>query len=434
MKKLHVLLFLIGFCPILLFSQTLYFPPTVGNTWDTIHPNSLNWCQPKIDSLYDFLENNNTKAFILLKDGKIVLEQYFGTFTQSSNWYWASAGKTITSFMTGIAQQEGYLSISDTTSHYLGQGWTDCTPEQEEKITIRNQLTMTSGLDDGVQDHFCTLDTCLIYKADPNMRWAYHNGPYTLMDKVIENATGVTLNNYTTQKLKTPTGMNGMFVPSGYNNVYFSNARSMARFGLLMLNNGNWNGTQIMTDQTYFNQMINTSQSLNQSYGYLWWLNGKPSFMLPGIQIVIPGQMTPTAPTDMYAGLGMNGQFLDVIPSKNMVWIRMGESPSGGEVPYLLHNEIWDYLNDLNCNNVAIKSANKNRISVAPNPATDDLTIQAEQPMLSVAIFDVNGKIVKETRLENTNKIQINTLEKGIYFVDIVFADSSKTRTKFVKN
>ena len=434
MKKLHRLLFLVIFLPVYSFSQPLYFPPTLGNQWDTIHPGSLDWCQPKIDALYDFLDNNNTKAFILLKDGKIVLEQYFGTFTQSSNWYWASAGKTITSFMTGIAQQEGHLSISDTTSHYLGQGWTNCTPQQEEKITIRNQLTMTSGLDDGVADHFCTLDTCLIYKADPGTRWAYHNGPYTLLDGVIENATGQTLNVYTTQKLKNPTGMTGMFVPSGYNNVYFSNARSMARFGLLMLNNGNWNGTQIMTDQSYFNQMINTSQSLNQSYGYLWWLNGKPSFMLPQIQSVIPGYLTPHAPADMYAGLGMNGQFLDIIPSENMVWIRMGEAPNGGLVPYLLHNEIWDYLNDLSCNQTSIKSVNKNQILLSPNPAADYLTIQSEQPISSIVILNLNGKIVKKIAQENITEIQISELEDGIYFVDIVLADKSVTRAKFIKN
>ena len=49
----------------------------------------------------------------------------------------------------------------------------------------------------------------------------------------------------------------------------------MARFGLLILNKGNWDGNQIMTDTNYFNQMLNSSQSLNESYGYLWWLNGK---------------------------------------------------------------------------------------------------------------------------------------------------------------
>ncbi|MBM3430824.1 MAG: serine hydrolase, partial [Bacteroidetes bacterium] len=90
-------------------------------------------------------------------------------------------------------------------------------------------------------------------------RWAYHNGPYTLLGNVIENATGQTLNSYTTQKLKIPTGMTGTFYQVGYNNVFFSNARSMARFGSLILNKGNWNGNQIMTDTAYFNDMVNYS-------------------------------------------------------------------------------------------------------------------------------------------------------------------------------
>ncbi|MFN2396893.1 MAG: serine hydrolase, partial [Bacteroidales bacterium] len=124
-------------------SQNLYFPPTSGEVWDTMAPTSLGWCEPKIDSLYYFLETNNTHAFILLKDGKIVLEKYFGDFEPNDAWYWASAGKTITAFMVGMAQQEGYLSLADPTSDYLGPGWTSLTPEQEEQITIWHQLTMT---------------------------------------------------------------------------------------------------------------------------------------------------------------------------------------------------------------------------------------------------------------------------------------------------
>ncbi|MEY3126358.1 MAG: hypothetical protein RL273_487, partial [Bacteroidota bacterium] len=222
-------LFLIAsrFC----FSQALYFPPNTGNNWDTLSPSALNWCPTKIDSLYAFLDLNNTKSFILLKNGKIVLEKYFGTHTQNSNWYWASAGKTLTAFMVGIAQQENHLSLSDTSSNYLGLGWTNCSPTQEEKITIRNQLTMTSGLDDASGDPDCTIDTCLEYFANAGSRWAYHNAPYTLLDSVISQATGMSLNSYFTQKVKNPIGMNGFYFYQDFNNVFFSTARSMARFG-----------------------------------------------------------------------------------------------------------------------------------------------------------------------------------------------------------
>jgi CubicO group peptidase (beta-lactamase class C family) len=224
MKKLLLLLTLS--LPLTLFTQTLYFPPTVGSTWDTLSLASQGWCQTKVDSLYDYLEVSNSKAFILLKDGKIVLEKYFGTFTQDSLWYWASAGKTLTGFTVGIAQQEGHLSIEDTTSDHIGVGWTSATPQQEEKITIRHQLTMTSGLDElAAGDPNCTLPSCLPYLADAGTRWAYHTGVYTLLDSVIESATGMTLNGYINQKIKIPTGMTGAFFPSGYNNLFVSKPR-----------------------------------------------------------------------------------------------------------------------------------------------------------------------------------------------------------------
>ena len=181
------------FATVLAQSQNYYFPPTTGTTWETVTPQSLGWCTDKTDSLYNYLESTNSKAFIVLKNGRIVLEKYFGTFTRDSSWYWASAGKTLTGFTVGIAQQEGFLKIQDTTSKYLGRGWTTAPLSKEDKITIRNQLTMTTGLDDGVADVSCTLPSCLQYKADAGTRWAYHNAPYTLLDKVIEAATGSTL-------------------------------------------------------------------------------------------------------------------------------------------------------------------------------------------------------------------------------------------------
>lgn len=334
------------------YSQSLYFPPLSNTaTWDTLSPSSLGWCGFKIDSLYNFLGRENTKAFIVLKNGKIVLEKYYGTFTQDSSWYWASAGKTITSFLTGKAQEEGYLKLNDTSSKYLGQGWTNCTSQQENKITIRNQLTMTSGLDDGVPDNHCTIDTCLNYLADAGTRWAYHNAPYTLLDSVLRSATGQTLNNYTTQKLKLKTGMTGSWFKIDYNNIFISKPRSMARFGLLIQNNCIWNNDTLLYDNAYKTQMTNTSQQLNKSYGYLWWLNGKSSYMVPTSQFVFPGYFAPDAPADMFAAIGKNGQIISISRGSGLVFIRMGESPntSSGEVPFMICNEIWQKINDLNC-------------------------------------------------------------------------------------
>jgi CubicO group peptidase (beta-lactamase class C family) len=97
----------------------IYFPPTTGNNWQTTTPAELGWCEDQLPELISFLESNNTKAFLVLKNGRIVIENYFGTFTQDSLWYWASAGKTLTSYLVGIAQQNGQLSINDLSSSYL---------------------------------------------------------------------------------------------------------------------------------------------------------------------------------------------------------------------------------------------------------------------------------------------------------------------------
>ena len=403
-------------------TQSLYFPPTTGSTWDTISPTTLGWCDDRIDSLYQYLESANSKAFIILKDGKIVLEKYFGTFTKDSVWYWASAGKTITSLMTGIAQQENFLSINDTTSNYLGQGWTDCIQAKENKITIKNQLTMTSGLDDGVIDNHCTIDTCLKYKADAGTRWAYHNGPYTLLDDVISSATGQTLNSYINQKLKIPTGMNGLFIQPSFDNVFWSTPRSMARFGLLILNKGKWNTTPILTDSNYFNQMVNTSQALNKSYGYLWWLNGKSSLMVPNSQMVFPTMICPSAPNDMIAAIGKNGQLINVVPSQKLVFIRMGNAADGNEVSFLLNDTIWQKMNRLVCNSTSTNVIKQEKnIVIYPNPSKEIMTIQYENQYFDVELFDIVGnKKTSKSSCYSSDFIQTKDFKNGIYFLRII--------------
>ena len=427
MKK--TLLFLLpGLISFALQAQNLYFPPLVGNTWSTTSPESLGWCPDKIDELLDYLEDKNTKAFIVLKDGKIVIEQYFGTFTQDSLWYWASAGKTLTAFTVGIAQQEGHLSIEDATSDYLGTGWTSCTPNQEANITILNQLTMTSGLDDGTGDPYCTLPSCLQYKADAGTRWAYHNGPYTLLDGVIEAATGQTLNAYVTQKIKTQTGMTGTFLQVDDNNVFFSKPRSMARFGLLMLNKGKWNNTPVLADTAYFNQMVNTSQQLNNSYGYLWWLNGKGSFMAPGLQFIFPFDLNPSAPDDMIAALGKNGQIINVVPSQNLVYIRMGNAPGVGEVPVTFNDTVWQKLNMVMCNVTDVDNPLEasSPVQVYPNPAQQSFAVELPEQTFSVVVFDATGRRVFEAE-DIFQKIQIgaNAFANGIYAIRVRTRDQA---------
>ena len=346
MRYIIILAFL--FSNNIVHSQNLYFPPVVGNTWATTDPASLGWCTARLDSLYNYLSQNNTKGFIVLKDGRIVLERYFGSFTQDSSWYWASAGKTLTALLTGKAKEQGFLSLSDTTAKYLGNGWTSLTRAQEDRITIRHQLTMTTGLNDG-GDVFCTDPPCLQYLAPAGTRWAYHNAPYTLLEQVIENATSQNINLYTQNVLRLSTGMTGLWVTVDYNNVFSSKPRSMARFGLLMQNRFKWANTQILSDENFISEMLNSSQPLNYAYGYLTWLNGRGSFMVPSTQFQFPGSLAPAAPADMFAAIGKNGQIVSVSPSKGLVIVRMGDDPASGDVPFALCDEIWQRLNYVMC-------------------------------------------------------------------------------------
>lgn len=404
-------------------AQNLYFPPTTGNTWDTINPSSLNWCQERIDNLYNYLDNTNSKAFILLKDGKIVLEKYFGTFTQDSLHVWNSAGKTLTGFAVGIAQKQGFLNINDTTSQYLGQGWTSLLPQKEEKITILNQLTMTSGMNDAANAD-CTDPNCLTYLADAGTRWAYHNGPYTLLDTVIESATGQNLNAFINSRIKAPTGMTGFFYQFGYNNVFISKPRSMARFGLLMLAEGNWNGTAVLDDPTYFYNMTHPSQSLNPSYGYLTWLNGQSSYMVPQTQIQFTGSPMPNANPSVYCALGKNGQMINVDPSQNLVFIRMGESDGNSLVTTQYNDTIWQKINQLVCtNDVTEISANEFRIY--PNPSSEYVTIESKLDIEKIELFNPDGKLV--TVDFKDNKIVVSSLKKGIYWIKIQTQKSTQT-------
>jgi CubicO group peptidase (beta-lactamase class C family) len=418
-----------------LHAQNLYFPPLTGTTWETTTPTSLGWCTDKLDSLKQFLERSNTKGFIILKDGRLAIEWYFGSFTRDSLWYWASAGKTLTGFAVGIAQQEGLLKLKDTTSKYLGLGWTSLTRQQEDKITVRHQLSMTTGLDDGVTNSDCTNPECLVYKADAGTRWAYQNAPYTLLDKVIESASGLTLNNFIQTRIRAKIGMGGLFVKIGYNNIHLSNTRSLARFGLLLLNKGVWQATPILTDTSFFRQMTNSSQSLNMAYGYLTWLNGKSSYMVPGLQRVFNGSLTPTAPTDMFSALGKNGQIIHIVPSQKMVVVRVGDAPDNAAVPILFPIEMWQKLNQVLCNRTSVqRTFYTEGVILSPNPASDILHLTYPQNLTpqSIQVFSTNGQLIF-TEKNTFHTVPIHHLKSGNYFLKIQFSNGMTALKKIAK-
>ncbi|MDB4347399.1 beta-lactamase family protein [Bacteroidia bacterium] len=398
-----------------------YFPPKTGNIWDTMSPNELGWCQDSINSLYQFLDDGKTKGFMVLKDGKIVLEQYFNGHGRDSTWYWASAGKTMVSFLIGRAQEQGLLNISDSSSKYLGKGWTSLTPEQEGKITVQHQLTMTSGLDFTKPD--CTNPSCLTYWKDAGTGWYYHNPPYTLLRDVLENATGKNINQYMLSELTLKTGIKGQWFFVNPNNLLFSTTRNMAKFGSLMLNNGQWDGAKILGDTQFLGESVTTSQSLNKAYGYLWWLNGKESFRLPGSTLQFNGQIIPEAPADMYAGMGKNGQYVCVIPSQNMVVIRMGDDPDVSLVPTVFINNMFKKISNLSCGSAVPMPAYYQRADLAfyPNPIIKNDAWPTRMYSVKdrrIDIFSSHGQWMKTAWLKaGENALNLSSFARGLYIV-----------------
>lgn len=327
-------------------SESLYFPPLEENAlWETKSLSSLGWNENATTPLLSYLEEKHTKGFIILVDGKIVMENYFNGHSASSNWYWASAGKTLTATMVGIAEQENHLNINDKVSDYLGHGWTSLPLAKENLITNKHLLTMTSGLED-IDNGDCVEPECLTYKADAETRWAYHN-VYVKLQDVVANAVSTTYSSYFNTKLRDKIGMNGAWIQSGNNSVYWSTTRSMARFGLLMLNKGKWNNEMIL-NENYFNAATNTSQNINLGYGYLWWLNGKSSYHLPQTQLQFSGSIIPDGPNDMFMALGKNDQKIYVIPSRKMVVIRMGDAADNVNLALSDFDEVlWQKINAL---------------------------------------------------------------------------------------
>jgi CubicO group peptidase (beta-lactamase class C family) len=324
-------------------AQSMYFPPLSGTAWETQSIASLGWNASAVAPLETFLREKNTKSFMILVNGRIVMETYYNGHMSTTTWPWNSAGKTLTTAATGIAQQDGLLNINTPVSNYLGNGWTSAPIDKERLITPRHLITMTSGLNDASE---LVIKSNLTYLADAGTRWSYHNVFQKQMD-VVAAVSGKTFDAYVKEKISDRIGLDGFWNKGLIFTVYHSTTRGMARFGLLALNQGNWNGTQVVP-AAFFRESIQTSQSINPSYGYLWWLNGKTSYMVPNSQTVYPGALVPNAPADMYAAMGAEDQRIYVVPSRNMVVIRMGDASDPANPGFAVSsfdNTLWEKIN-----------------------------------------------------------------------------------------
>lgn len=137
--------------------NSLYFPPLNSSTWQTIAPETLSWDVTALKNLNTYLQSKDTKAFTILKMARLLQSSILAALQQIVYGIGhRRAGKTMTALLVGIALKEALLNINDILSKYLGSGWTSAPIDKENKITIHHQLTLTTGIDDGVPDNYCT--------------------------------------------------------------------------------------------------------------------------------------------------------------------------------------------------------------------------------------------------------------------------------------
>ncbi len=430
------------FTPLLLLfvfvmqAQVNYFPPKTGTTWDTVAPSSLGWCPERIDTLYQYLHDRHSQGFIVLYDGKIVLEKYFDTFTRDSIHYWASAGKSLTSALVGVAQQEGLLNINQTANTYLGTGWSSAPANKEALVTIKNLLNMTSGFTDNPTGQCGAEDTaaaCLQYAADAGTLWTYQTGAYKKLHKIVSIASNTNYNIFTNNRIGTHIGMSGLW----YDGVFYSVPRGMARFGLLMLNHGIWQNDTILKDTAYYNAMINTSQPLNEAYGYLWWLNGKSSVMAPGYPTVFNRELFPDAPHDMYSALGKNDQKIYVAPSRKMVVVRVGDSAYGTQLAFSdFDNELWVLLDNMTCQSTGISNAGADGgVNVYPNPANNRININWPNGNCDAALYDCTGrKVLSRSITAPQSQLDCGSLAPGLYYLHLNNGQTTITKRVVIQH
>lgn len=275
----------------------------------------------------DFLERENTLAFLIIQNDTIQYENYWKKYDETSIVPSFSMAKSITSILIGCA-------IDDRLIHSVNDPVTDYIPELKEngfeKVTIEHLLQMTSGVDFSESYRNPFGDAATFYygrnlrkavrkmelKTEPGTRFDYVSGNTQLLGLVLERALeGRTITSYLEEKIWKPLGMEFQASWSldkkknGLEKTFCcinGRARDYAKIGRLYLNKGNWNGKQIVSEEWVTQSTkIDTTNGSVRHYQHQWWL--------------------PTEKGDFMAE-GILGQFIYVNPEKNLIIVRLGKN------------------------------------------------------------------------------------------------------------
>lgn len=286
---------------------------------------------------------HNTRAIVVVHKGKIVGERYAPGWTKDTPQISWSAGKSITAALIGIVVQGGQLTVDEVAPIKEWRGKED----PRGAIRVRDLLRMSSGLDfanlgmSGPESFTRDNKHMRIYfdglnvfehavnqpqEIAPNTQYRYRNSDPLTLGRIVKEKVEARGENYLTfpqralfdkigaRNFVLETDAWGNFIMTGFD---YGSARDWARFGLLHLWDGKWNGEQILP--AAWLEFISTPAPADKSQGYggLWWLNR--------------GGQWKGVPEDAIRASGHMGQYTMVIPSRDAVIVRLGPSPRGSD-------------------------------------------------------------------------------------------------------
>lgn len=315
-----------------------------GVAWDVGQPADLGLDPAALDRLAADAEAAGSSCLVVVRDGTVVAEHAWPGPEQEPREAF-SATKSLTSTLVGIAADRGDLALEDSASTYLPT-WAG-TPS--EAVTVEDLVANTSGREWslaidygqmlGAEDK-TAFAIGLGQDAPPDEVWAYNNSAIQTLSAVLEEATGLPPEDFAEEAVFGPIGMTDSELRTDASGqaLTFMGLRTtcldLARFGHLMLNEGTWDGEEVVSADYVAAATDTSSSELNAGYGYLWWLNKKGTIATPtlastgvGSQETAPGQMLPGASEDIFWALGFNNQVVAVVPEAGIVAVRMGPKP-----------------------------------------------------------------------------------------------------------
>ena len=287
--------------------------------WQTATPESQGMSTAAVEKVGQWLKDNASKSGLIVRHGRIVGEWYFEGADKNTQLLVYSTSKSFASTAAGLAIAEGKLTLDSKVGQFVPQA----SPAEKLQVTVRQLISMTTGVHNNPTlptrpDVFSYAVQEAPMDFRPGEKWDYNNTGLALLSPVLRKATGVELDQYLRDKLFRRIGIaddtwhweQREQQTLSYSGLHIT-ARSLARFGLLFLNQGRWQDEQLVATD-WVKAATGPSQTLNPSYGYLWWNNTTDKW--PGV------------PRDAYAALGRSDNSMLIVPSLDLVVLRqMGE-------------------------------------------------------------------------------------------------------------